>query len=184
MSSAKLNTPSETPSTRVWVDSVRQRWLGLHAKLLDRRQLVPEGELGRTVDTDGAKDRVPEINMEGASEPKQTLNRLLTVGLLVVQALLSLIAILLNVGNNLMVDSCTAECDYRLITFSNFLILIGIPVIYILLFGWSIRLRNSSRRSWTPPLVGTAAAVVLFFVSWQLLATGMHITIGDFFAPG
>jgi hypothetical protein len=100
----------------------------------------------------------------------------LTTALLVLQGAVSLIAIVLSVLNGLMVDSCTpTRCDFGLITFADWFILIGVAVLFVAALLFSKGLLKVPGNTWWVPLTGTGLVIVVFFISWLLLAAGLNM---------
>lgn len=132
----------------------------------------------------GGAGVISSVFIEEPTISKRTSDLLLTIVLFLLQAVISLLAIVVSALNGFISDSCTNRgCNYGLITFSGYLIVIASPIAMILALGFAIWLRRRSRRTWWVPLTGIGLIVALFFVSWILLAIGSHHSIGDFFGP-
>jgi hypothetical protein len=107
-----------------------------------------------------------------------------TIAFLVLQAVVSFILVAASVLNSFVVDSCgSGLCNDGLITFSGYLILIGAVLFVILAVGFAGLQKGRGRRTWWIPLVGIAAVVVLFLISWELLALGTGKSVVDFIGP-
>lgn len=114
--------------------------------------------------------------------PRRT-DRRLTISLLVAQGLLSLVVIVISVLSGFMVDACTARCDFGLITFSGLFVLVGVVALFVAALLFSSGLLKAPGPAWWVPLTGIGLVIAVLFVSWLLLAAGLHVTIGEFFAP-
>jgi hypothetical protein len=106
----------------------------------------------------------------------------LIIGLFALQFLVSIVAILASVLSGMAVASCgSGNCNFPLVTFSGFFALIGTAIVFAGTILFAGRRRNSNRRSWWVPLVGTVIEIGLFFLSSALLAAGLGFTLTQLF---
>ena len=75
------------------------------------------------------------------------------------------------------------RCDFGLITFAGWFILVGVLVLFVAALLFSSGILKVPGPAWWVPLTGIGSVIVVLFVSWLLLAAGLHVTIGEFFAP-
>ncbi len=71
-------------------------------------------------------------------------------------------------------DGCTSgRCDYGLMTFGYILAVAGPPLVFLGAIVWTIIRLVRARRAWWTPLVGAAAAIVVWIAAIAIMQASL-----------